>query len=743
MKIPRRIKFIWGASQVIRGQWFLGLVGLYDRREGKREDGIVVSVRGMLAWGAVFGFVGWVALATAGFWIWQRNPYTLLTYGDALLYPLRSAAIAEKKGQAFIAQGQDLARAGRWYDAANLLRLGLARYPRDFRARLTLARFYQLTNQSSAGLKILKEGLADEYPGRSYLDALFKLAIQGEDFAAVVDLCVRYLPVVKRDALAAEHRWLVEKRYGALTAAERHAEALAVAETEAGGDVREERRVLSLLALRRTQDALAVLAEWRKRPGADLNVVVRLEVRALREAGRLEEMEERIGELRQRLPAEAATHVYGIVQRAMAGRGVEAGAALAEYVFRFGGFAENLLLVAAPLAEIGNLPLLQQCAEAARERGFPLTRMHAFLFDTHLGRGEWDEAGRILEALPHATTGKDAVDKTWREWLQLLIEAGKNSSEAPQRSLVEFLRGRAWTMALYRRTAATMLRAERLETARDILDLALRAYPSSQWAQTTAADVRERLAAQAAAQAAEPAGTVAPTSAEAIFGQRLDYLLRIKNWTEAERHLAQTLALAPAPDWLEGREAAIRLARVRIAQGRRDLPALREAAQRFLNGSVVRSQELHALAGEIFSAGDRAGAIALTREILHSTPGFAVAQRSLREWDPTAEPAAAVVRVPEARAEAKAGAQPEALVAQLRERQAAGDVPGVLTAVRLLLNGERVRAELLLTIAREWAAAGEREAAERVVREVLRRHEGFPPARRLLNELTPGGAAKR
>ena len=162
MKIPRRIKFIWGASKVIRGQWFLGVIGLYDRHEGKREDGFVVSVRGLLLWGGVLAFLGWVALATAGFWIWQRNPYTLLTYTDALLYPWRQSAITEKKGQAFIAQGLDLARAGRWYDAANLLRLGLARHPRDFRARLTLARFYQLTNQSAAGLKVLTDGLGDE-----------------------------------------------------------------------------------------------------------------------------------------------------------------------------------------------------------------------------------------------------------------------------------------------------------------------------------------------------------------------------------------------------------------------------------------------------------------------------------------------------------------------------------------------------------------------------------------------------
>jgi hypothetical protein len=50
----KRIKFIWGASKVIRGRWYVGLVGLYDRHKGVRENGIAISVRGLLAWGGLF-----------------------------------------------------------------------------------------------------------------------------------------------------------------------------------------------------------------------------------------------------------------------------------------------------------------------------------------------------------------------------------------------------------------------------------------------------------------------------------------------------------------------------------------------------------------------------------------------------------------------------------------------------------------------------------------------------------------
>src|SRR4051812_1494326 len=95
----RRIKFIWAASRVIQGRWYLGLFGFYDRADGRgRENGLAVSVRGLLVGAGVLAVLAYVATATTVFWIWQRNPYNLLSYYDALGYPVRQAQIAEKKG---------------------------------------------------------------------------------------------------------------------------------------------------------------------------------------------------------------------------------------------------------------------------------------------------------------------------------------------------------------------------------------------------------------------------------------------------------------------------------------------------------------------------------------------------------------------------------------------------------------------------------------------------------------------
>ena len=59
----------------------------------------------------------------------------------------------------------------------------------------------------------------------------------------------------------------------------------------------------------------------------------------------------------------------------------------------------------------------------------------------------------------------------------------------------------------------------------------------------------------------------------------------------------------------------------------------------------------------------------------------------------------------------------------------------MLATARLLLTGELTGADKVLEVAREAAAAGDRAAAQHLVKEVLRRHEGYPPARRLQVEL--------
>ena len=63
----RHVKLIWGATRSIKGRWFLGLFGLYSRVEGKPEDALAISLRGLALWLLGLGLAAYVAGATAVF----------------------------------------------------------------------------------------------------------------------------------------------------------------------------------------------------------------------------------------------------------------------------------------------------------------------------------------------------------------------------------------------------------------------------------------------------------------------------------------------------------------------------------------------------------------------------------------------------------------------------------------------------------------------------------------------------
>jgi hypothetical protein len=299
---------------------------------------------------------GYVA-ATAALWsFWQRNPYCLLTYADAFLYPVRRGEVAQKKGRAFIAEGQELVKANKWLEGAPLLRHGLTLYPADLPARQALAKFNVMANQRTQAVKLLSDGLTNEFPGRTYLQSLFDLAEQGDDHALVVATADRLSAGVGQERA---RQWIGAGWTGA--------EIRGVGRSRSDLPMRWSRpRRKSRARWRRNTrcwrswdwggaaEAVALLAEWQRQPGADVRTVRRLQVRAYREAARLDEMEQALGELRALTPSDPRQSVYGIIQRALAGRDEAAGAAQEDFLFRFAGSAENLRMLAEPLVEIGN-----------------------------------------------------------------------------------------------------------------------------------------------------------------------------------------------------------------------------------------------------------------------------------------------------------------------------------------------------------------------------------------------------
>lgn len=635
----RRIKLIWGASKVIRGHWYFGLVGLYERIDGERDSGIAISVRGalvaMLAFGVIAYFAGALALAT----FWQRNPYSLLTYRDAVLYPLQRAVVADKKGQAFIAEGMDLWRASKWQDSARLLTLGLTLHPQDNRARLTLAQFHSLANQRAKAAEVLRAGLAAEFPGRSYLQGIFEIAEAAEDFHLVVATADRYLPLLKAPAGAADRNWLRARKFAALLESGQASTALALVEEEPSSAMAAEHRVLALLKLNRAGEAVAFLEQGVARSGMEAQHVARLRVRALREAGRGEDMERAAAELRAMAPGDARMAVYAIVQCAMAGRDGAARKNFDDYLFRFGGEAANLTLLTEPLAEIGARTFLELSRKWAVEHGFSVRPIQVQLVQVCVQRGDWADASALLaqlQPLPAAPVRSAEADKLWRDWMAAMVGGATTGREAARLALIELMRDRAWPVIIYRKTIETMRKAGREEVAAEVVALAQSRYPASAWLKGQGAELARALAARSAP-VQPPVATVAPppkASGAQVFFAELDTLLRARKWVQAEQHIRSVRNTVPPPVWLETRDADLRLAAVRIGQGRGEKPAMLAAAKMFANGDTERALRLLQVAREFRQDGDTSAAIALVEVVVRTSPELAAAQSLLAEMKP-------------------------------------------------------------------------------------------------------------
>jgi tetratricopeptide (TPR) repeat protein len=632
-----RIKFIWGGAKVIRGRWYVGLFGFYDRVEGEPDSGLAISLRGLLAWGAAGAALGYVGLATAVHHVWQKNPYNRLTYVDAVLYPLRRPQIAEKKGQAFIAQGIDFFRQQKFHEAANLLRLGLARTPDDAEARKTLAQYYVLVNQRPLALRVLQEGLKDAYPGRAYLEPLFAAAEQAEDFAFVVDISGRYLPQLEKAGSEAARRWLVERRFSALSSLGRHAEALALAEGQGGSDAMMELRVIALLALQRGEDAAATLAKWREQPGANPAVIARLSVRTYRELGRFDDMTRSLQELRALAPADPAPSVFAVIQQAIAARDAAALTALEDYVFRFGGDVANLLLVAEPLGQINHVELLTRCIALAEERGYPLQRFRSLQVEALLHRGRWEEAVRVLATIP-PSTGRDTVlAGLWRTWVERLVDVSRTPTDASQLALVDFLRQRPWPATIFKKTIDALNASGRRDAVRDVLALATRVFPASEWFKAEAEKVNALLAASSVAPGAAetvPVRSGVDVNDEAVFWNRLEDATLAAAWSDAAKLIHSARQARPAPAWLSRRDAELRAVHVEVAAHLRDRLAMTSSARLYLNGDPVRSQEMVDLARRVAASVDKELGVALNREVLRRVPDFEPAKVLQLELQP-------------------------------------------------------------------------------------------------------------
>ncbi len=629
--IKRKIKFVWGSSDAIKGEWRLGLVGEYVRDTVSGAKGWAISVRGVLRWLAALALAAYlVGVSALYFWL-DRKAYNTVTYTDTLLLPIRWDDIREKVGLAMIQEGLDDMKAQRWAEAHMKLRIGLARAPQDRRARIELAKFYLGTNQRDQAMKILMDGLAYGYPGRVYMDVLLPAALAGEDYQLVIEIADRFV-----DADTPGRHLLIARKLSALLGLEQNEEALRLAEQEdrEGRSAIREARATALLNLGRHEEAIAYLQLWESESVTKPMPLRRLQARAFRELGRFSEMEEALRLLRVENPTDPNTLVFAVSQNFQAGRTQEAGGAMDEFMLRFGARGRNLMLLAGELEQIGAVKLLERCVEEAKAHGFVTREFLMALTAGKLRAGDWSEAARLASQLEPDPKRSRPVELFVIDYLKRLSAATTTTDAGVQSGVVAMFQGRHLPIKSYREATETLLRAGRLDTAKQVLDFGLRNYPNSMRLAKLQSEITTLVAEREATKVREEPKAAPRGPGEAEFFQRIDTQVAAGEWSAILRGVREIRVAKP--DWLADREGDLLDLQIRASARTGDAVEMVGTVRQFLNGSRQRADRVLALASELRPE-DSANADRLLQEVLRRTPDYPPALRLQRAWRPEAE----------------------------------------------------------------------------------------------------------
>lgn len=600
----------------------------------------------MLLWLVALTFAAYFAGA-GGLWWWlHRRPYNEVMYADLVL-PSRWPGLQHKRGQAQIKAGLADFKNLKWREGEMKLRVGLLRSPENANARLELSRFYLAINQRSQAKALLNEGLKYGFPGLPYIKNICALAAEEENYDWSIQVCDKALAQLAADRERTEERRDVTlQKMTVLMAADRPDDVLKIvgAQGDKAGSIFDEFRVLALVKAGRPAAAVASLEAWRERSGA-MPQVMRLQVRAFREAGRMADMEQALEELRACTPASPQPYIYGIVQYQLAGRWRKACAWVDDFLLRFGSNPDNLLTLAEPLVEIDDRMVLEQLIDHARLHGFNGEPLQVALLKVLVDKGEWLKARELLSEIRSQFKTATPERTSWYELMDRLSNAALDPGEGTQSSLIDFVRGKKLPFKIHRLIITQLRAAGRPATARALISFAEGDYPETGVLKTWRDELDKERAVPAVvppqdvvSPAMTPAGVSAvelssrEVPAADVFFRRLNGAVKANDFEGA---LKQILVIREVrPEWLVTHEAAIEIEEIRINGRVGDLPAQHVATRFYLNGDAKRSLKAAELARELYAAGCKEAAILLAKDLLRKTPDYPPAKRILAEWEP-------------------------------------------------------------------------------------------------------------
>lgn len=620
-------RIIWGGKEVIRGNWYLGLIGLHTKGY-PRELWIYLSMREFLRWSAgtlvVTYFVGAAVLT----WFYSRNPYNKITYADLIL-PTRWSELRTLRGEANIEEGLAKLKAGQYGPAFMLLNQGLARKPDNIPARLVVAQMYTSMGYLNRAMQVYRAGLPYAGEQRRFIAAAIQLAEYTEDYELVLTLVKEAEPAVPTD-FPSLRTFLQEKRILAYEKLGRYddIEALWTANQAAPTMRLNAAHLRALAATGKAAEAIAALEAKPAQYGL-LREPWELLLELARIAQNPAAVNRALDTLVQLEPTRYRFYVKRIAYLVETDAEQAASEQIDSYFLRFGSDPVAVVML---LKGIEQKPTQQAVDHIWREisaLGLAGPAAHMTYVQNLIKLGALERAQQQYAIACYEIERTKYRDDGWMEGTGILLELMRSDSPSSRSLLQNYAVNRALPPSAFRAMIGSLLDAKRLAAAREIALLASNRYPS----------IRDLPAAATDLSAPEVTNTVA-----AIKPRDAEVSLPLD---QARQELASLDAAIQSGQWGDALTRCIRVEKSPLARELGDQllsrfikihghlsnqAELSWHMRRLLGLGRLEPARLRALAEELNSSGRADSAQTLLREVLRRHPDAKWASDLLRVW---------------------------------------------------------------------------------------------------------------
>jgi hypothetical protein len=653
----KKIVFVWATPPVASGRWYLGLINLRIREKSLsstdsedwhdfRRHNPHISFRGVILWMIVGAFATYLLGAAAIFYrLETRSSVNRVAYLDLIL-PNRWDQLDRLRAEALVEQSREAFAAKRFGEGFTLLRMALARNPKDHATRLELARIHVAMRLYPQARKLLGDGRSIGYPGRAGIELALVLANDAgrpdESDAIIRETRERLQAAPDSPEKTADLLWLNERTVVELNTAKKQAEALAFAREHLPPDA-SLRRQITILNLLGQKDRSGALAEARAWHAAEPASAEPLRVLALssREAGDLDSMEDALAKLQALDPASPDPSLFAIGQYHLANQPARVSAVVDRLLFRHGASEEIYPALADKFAEMRREDLLDQLVSELRDRG--LSAQPVLWARVQMASAAADWPGVVAASETFQAEAGPQLDAPRAKWLEITTRLAKaciDPGDGVQSSVEESIATYPAALRFYEFMIESLLRADRPATARKILVLAEGPYPDSE----RFGDLRKRIDAAIAASTPAPAVSL-PTSINPDLVSEPAFVAAVEARSREGRPV-EALALFSTlrrirPDWLADAEARVDAVELPLQARGNDLLRLQVLARSQLARDSLATRRLLKFARELHPEGRADAAILIVREILRRDPANEDALAQLSVWQPAgAQPAA-------------------------------------------------------------------------------------------------------